>query len=75
MVWALRVVAGFVLAGSSMLPKGLASLGLPTAMHDLAGAYAICGAWHSMPTRSHTPAVRVFRSAGHMLHTSATPTT
>jgi hypothetical protein len=52
-----------------------ASLGLPTAMHDLLvpALFAVHGA--PCCTNLHTPAVRVFGSAGHMLHTSATPIT
>jgi hypothetical protein len=55
--------------------KDLASLGLPTAMHDLAGACAIRGAWRSMLYKITHPNSEGFpfvsRShAAHQRHTS-----
>jgi hypothetical protein len=54
--------------------KALASLGLHTAMHDLAVACAICGAWRSMLYKITHPSNEGFllrRShAAHQRHTS-----
>jgi hypothetical protein len=68
-------VAGLMLAGSSALPN-IQHLWvyLPECMTLLVPAlFAV----HGVPccTWLHIPAVRVFCSAGHMLHTSATPPT
>jgi hypothetical protein len=59
MVWALRAVAGLVLAGSSAFFKDLVFLGLPTPMHDFAGARhhsavrcSRCMAFHAVQNRT-----------------------